>query len=357
MIVVKSECYGDIRRFTLPEQATFFQLKEIISNLYHLEEFTILHKNQSLEIVLLKTEEDFQKALKQNQQPIFRLQVVKIDPLMVSQISETKEQGPIPIKQSIPLETVQSVPEKQVSRTEISFDRETLKKIVTEVVTSDPFIDLLIDRITPQLKKINSSQEIQSPPQDIQSPPQEIQSPFQERKEYPEIKPKETRPQKIESLGMNDQEDINVPPKEISLFDSLIDSIPQATTEITKVLEGILQIDEKPEVKIDNKPEKMDKPHESSASPTSVEKDSEVLAPFKSFLSIFNKSFHKEPSPKVVKEEEPLPNQEELLTKLHSMGFTNREANLKALRFHKNYNEGLDEVVEDLLQQSQEKND
>eukprot|EP00027_Filamoeba_sp_ATCC50430_P006748 CAMPEP_0168555988 /NCGR_PEP_ID=MMETSP0413-20121227/8639_1 /TAXON_ID=136452 /ORGANISM="Filamoeba nolandi, Strain NC-AS-23-1" /LENGTH=355 /DNA_ID=CAMNT_0008586897 /DNA_START=140 /DNA_END=1204 /DNA_ORIENTATION=+ len=61
-----------------------------------------------------------------------------------------------------------------------------------------------------------------------------------------------------------------------------------------------------------------------------------------SLLSIFK--------PKKENEDE-IPNQEELLKKLADMGFTDKEANIKTLRFHKKYNEGLDEVVEDLLLQ------
>ncbi len=47
-----------------------------------------------------------------------------------------------------------------------------------------------------------------------------------------------------------------------------------------------------------------------------------------------------------------IPNLEEILSQLADMGFTDKETNLKVLQFHKNFNEGLAEVVEDLLIQS-----
>lgn len=48
----------------------------------------------------------------------------------------------------------------------------------------------------------------------------------------------------------------------------------------------------------------------------------------------------------------PIPNLEEMLEQLKLMGFSDREANIKLLQFHKKFNEGLDAVVDDLLTQS-----
>jgi len=63
-------------------------------------------------------------------------------------------------------------------------------------------------------------------------------------------------------------------------------------------------------------------------------------SPIKSFFySIF----------KPAKEE---PNIEELLEQLTMMGFTDREANIEAIKFHNKFNEGLDAIVEDLITQS-----
>jgi NACalpha-BTF3-like transcription factor len=42
---------------------------------------------------------------------------------------------------------------------------------------------------------------------------------------------------------------------------------------------------------------------------------------------------------------------DDMLKQLSDMGFADKEANEKALRFHYNYDEGLDAVVEDLLSQ------
>ncbi len=47
---------------------------------------------------------------------------------------------------------------------------------------------------------------------------------------------------------------------------------------------------------------------------------------------------------------------EETLKQLQDMGFEDREANVKTLKFHKKFNEGLDAVVEDLLQQKSTEN-
>jgi predicted transcriptional regulator len=46
-------------------------------------------------------------------------------------------------------------------------------------------------------------------------------------------------------------------------------------------------------------------------------------------------------------------NLEDMLKQLNEMGFTDRESNLKLVKFHNQFKEGLDEVVEALLTQSQ----
>ncbi len=45
---------------------------------------------------------------------------------------------------------------------------------------------------------------------------------------------------------------------------------------------------------------------------------------------------------------------EETLTQLKEMGFTDRDSVVKTLKFHKRFQEGLNEVVEDLLLQHEE---
>jgi hypothetical protein len=76
----------------------------------------------------------------------------------------------------------------------------------------------------------------------------------------------------------------------------------------------------------------------------------------RSFLSLFRGLKKEEPHVQQQQQQEPEePIPDELLQRLADMGFTDKEANLKTLRFHKKFNEGLDEVIEDLLVQSFEK--
>eukprot|EP01114_Cavostelium_apophysatum_P005280 TRINITY_DN1607_c0_g1_i2.p1 TRINITY_DN1607_c0_g1~~TRINITY_DN1607_c0_g1_i2.p1 ORF type:complete len:460 (+),score=128.53 TRINITY_DN1607_c0_g1_i2:114-1493(+) len=91
---------------------------------------------------------------------------------------------------------------------------------------------------------------------------------------------------------------------------------------------------------------------EDNESFTVVKDEQQTTAPSTSPLvgSLLNflKSFDGRSKQKT--DEEPvIPNLEDLLNQLASMGFTDREQNIKALKFHKKYNEGLNEVIEDLL--------
>jgi len=73
-----------------------------------------------------------------------------------------------------------------------------------------------------------------------------------------------------------------------------------------------------------------------------------------SFLSLFKSSQKKTPRPQEIDnlDNVQIPNLEDLLNQLDAMGFTDKEQNIKVLRFHKKFNEGLDEVVEELLHQN-----
>jgi len=70
----------------------------------------------------------------------------------------------------------------------------------------------------------------------------------------------------------------------------------------------------------------------------------------RSVLSFF-KSFKKEQIKPEEKTEKTIPQEqlEGMLKQLNDMGFMDNEANTIALRFHHNFNEGLDAVIEDLL--------
>jgi len=48
-----------------------------------------------------------------------------------------------------------------------------------------------------------------------------------------------------------------------------------------------------------------------------------------------------------------IPNLEELLQQLHDMGFEDRDRNIRILKFHRRFREGLDETIEDLLSEKE----
>ena len=82
-----------------------------------------------------------------------------------------------------------------------------------------------------------------------------------------------------------------------------------------------------------------------------------TMSPFKAFLSMVKSVVTKrqDNNERNNEKEEDISNLEEKLEQLKEMGFGDRDANLKLLKFHNRFQEGLDSVVEDLLiQKSQE---
>jgi hypothetical protein len=94
--------------------------------------------------------------------------------------------------------------------------------------------------------------------------------------------------------------------------------------------------------------------------PLVIDRPPKANSALRSLLSLFkispkNRRIEEEPNENVEEEEVEIPNLEDSLKQLADMGFSDRESNIKLLRFHKKYNEGVDEVIEDLLMQMQEK--
>jgi len=124
-----------------------------------------------------------------------------------------------------------------------------------------------------------------------------------------------------------------------------IESLPEPVESLSEAApeeEPVVDQEESTEV---------DEPEQFVIVSKSPEKNSSPI--LNSFLSLFKPNQKKTPpKPQEVEiDDAPIPNLDELLSQLESMGFTDKEQNIKVLRFHRKFNEGMDEVIEELLSQ------
>jgi len=128
------------------------------------------------------------------------------------------------------------------------------------------------------------------------------------------------------------------------------DDINELNPVAVEIKQG--DINEPIEVKVESVNEPMEENSQLIEDFVLVENNNpERFSPIKSLLSLF-KPFK---NPQQTRKEIPQEKLNEMVNQLNDMGFYDNEANIKALKFHYGFNEGLDAVIEDLLIQSADK--
>jgi len=215
--------------------------------------------------------------------------------------------------------------------------RKEMEKIVLETIQSPEFMDTVAKKLSMYIQRttaVGKQQEVELS-EDVLRKLESLKEP-QERIIDLEIK-KERKTSFSESL-------LGTLKKALLSSDHKPEPVVEEKPAVQEEKKEIVQEENnahEEEAKSEEKPpveEKLVEPKESSP------------PLFRSLLSVF-KSFKKEQAPK--EKEIPQEQLESMLKQLEDMGFADKEACTRALKFHHGFNEGLDAVVEDLLSQKE----
>jgi len=322
MLVIKTNLEGDLRRFTLhPNEVNFANLQQILAKLYsiHISQFKISYLDDQGDSVTLSNDGELNHAIQQVNrfhQPALRLFLQM--PSTIANNAEITEHGSFSglSQENMVLDKIFSSPEFH----------QRVEHLVVETVTSKVFVDNIVNSLVPKLISVlKETATVSVAPHTVQ-PQQTIESQETVRNE------------------------------EIAQIVGEAESTPDApTSHIEEKKPAESQTQEQPEK---NKTENQDVPNKEDEPEAfvMVKDNTEEVQPVdqpnplvRSIMSIF-KGLKKDSLRQEAEDTSPVP--EELLKQLAEMGFLDRETNMKTFRFHKKFNEGLDEVVEDLLIQS-----
>jgi len=318
LVIIKISFGQDLRRIALREGSTFHEVSQQLKKLFCLplshSGLIISHILEEGKSEIIENDKDFQELVRQageSKNKILRLEIQQ------------------PVYQTSSLLPQESQP---VQSNPNILDREDVRKhleaIIMETVQSKPFVDIISQKLNlyiEEKKNLEEEKQIQ-------------QVPIKEM-EKPEQKEQALVPQ----------------PLELSLPQIKEESIPIVREEEPLVPEEEpVSDDESKEEPVEEGEEQLEEPDSFVVVPeeNKQEKKSEGLSTsplLKSVLSFF-KSFKKEPK-EVQEKTIPQDQLDQMLQQLNDMGFYDNEANTKALKFHYDFNEGLDAVLEDLLSQ------
>jgi len=262
--------------------------------------------------------------------------------------SETK------VSEPIMLETKSSIlkEEERTSILDRPDIRSQLQTIILETVQSKPFIDTIAQKLNLYIESTKNEIAETYP-----------QSPVLET--FPQLDLEELDALK-RSLAEYDQVSLQVKEKEEEKQEEEVEEKQAEQEEQSREEQKPKEEEEQKPKEEEYKPEEQEieqkdlvandvensdsfvvlKPHEEKQEGLSI-------SPLRSVLSFF-KSFKKDQSKEVEEKTIPQEKLDEMNKQLNDMGFHDYEANMKALRFHYKYNEGLDAVIEDLLSQKTE---
>jgi len=236
-----------------------------------------------------------------------------------------------------------------------------MEQLITQTVTSKPFIEVLLDKMMPKiLEAVRGDQEetmeerrndfdigsllMQSLPQIVETTTDITRDLIIEYQEEEKAEVELPTIPELEQLRAEEETNLEPEQKEEEVEQEVEQDEDEEDSE--DGAENVAQPEkEEPEsfVVMDN----------NINSPPKMKHE---LHPLRSLLSLFRspRRENREPTAEQKEEEVEIPNMEELLKQLSDMGFSDREHAIKTLRFHKQYNEGIDEVIEDLLLQREE---
>jgi len=322
MTVIKVSFCNDLRRISLEGlnlQKATEQLKQLFS----------IHSSCGL-VILHVFEDGSKEAISNNEQ--FQELVRKADEakkILRLDIQKTTEVIPLKSKENV-------------------FDspdiRRKLESIILETIQSKPFIDVISQKLIPYIEEkritdVNKWVEINS----------NVVSETQVISELLDISKNNTlNDQNFKSI-------VEAPPcvNKIVVDRTVIEN-KEEDQEVKKLEEHKEERNEEELQKLSE--EELQKLSEETNDSFVVvlggnkEEKREKAPLLRSVLSFF-KSFKKEQIKPEEKTEKTIPQEqlEGMLKQLNDMGFMDNEANTIALRFHHNFNEGLDAVIEDLL--------
>eukprot|EP01119_Soliformovum_irregulare_P009780 TRINITY_DN2353_c0_g1_i1.p1 TRINITY_DN2353_c0_g1~~TRINITY_DN2353_c0_g1_i1.p1 ORF type:complete len:446 (+),score=134.45 TRINITY_DN2353_c0_g1_i1:133-1470(+) len=347
-ITIKSNYHGDLRRFVLEgEELNSIYLQLMVSDLYKIPlenvSATVLLDSQRVEV----TSDLLRKCTRRG------IAILRID---VNDVAEGKKEAPALSSSTIP---------------NGGMLRAECRSQIVELLNSKTFIESIVDRVVPLVQKSLEQAAPDLSKSLLESTINDsiFKSVIQEDEEsYEAVSDDDETPSLVEMPkdDLSDSEDEN--------WDSTATETESDTDEEDDVEEDPFPNDvEEGHVAIDEAPQDADErdPKDENSDPEDFQSFEVIKAeepqpeePKKESRPIFKSllAFIKEktvdrirPQNEGIKEED-IPNLEELLTRLDEMGFHDREVNIAALRFHRNFKEGLDEVIEDLLSQGPDQN-
>lgn len=342
ILIVKTEYNGDIRRFAVPHSSYNVKyIRTTASLLYQLSpENVAMWGVVNTSEIPISTDEDLHNSvqLTPSSGNIVRLIIQNIPSKSSKEVEEDEDETTFDsTKEEVPQHKVTELSDEMVDKL---MDHPKVKSKIQEMVISTLGDKKTISKLSKKLNKRKKSKRA--------SQIEEV---------APESEPTIEEPSSLSSSdNVESQPEVSPP-------------VEQESEESSKEEEVVE--DQKSEVEVGQFVvlENVEPPKRELKFSEAIEAKLEALSSspiIQSFLALFkpkpkqnnsDESANNSDSESVPKtEEETAEVPEETLKQLQDMGFDDREANLKTLKFHKKYNEGLDAVVEDLLQQKNSEN-
>jgi len=379
-ITIKAVHNGDIRRIAIDDNLGFKDLKKLLKKLFKpAYSFNISYQDEENDLINIKSDLDLQTAVLHSRKDMLRITMEATqDSLVLSSnmtndnIDESRNESSELSNSRIPLLGRRDEVPIRHSTNEITSDFQSqVEDLVMQTVTSKPVLDAIAQALLPQI--IQALRETPSSAESIATTNnsnkefglrsllnmepiltqtgQTIAKSLSESTTSSSLTSSIPQNEVQEEQALEDTDTLTAPDNQLSneSSESLVSSSLKETQEDTKEDEKEDQIE--PFVIVDKTASSKPKSDSNSALRS-------LLALFK--ISPRNRRVDSEPTDNnnnANNEEETveIPNLEETLSQLADMGFSDRDANVKLLRFHKKYNEGVDEVIEDLLLQMQER--
>lgn len=329
ILIVKTDFNGDIRRFAVPQSSYNVKyIKTTVSLLYQLspEKMALVGVVNNGEIPI-SNNDDLQNSIQATTTSgnIVRLIVKTVPTLESSQKTEEKavEISEVPQGKLV----VDKVPELTDEMVEKLMEHPKVKAKIQEMVLAALGDKKTLSKLAKKLKKRKSkrssqneeAQEVQAEEPSSLASSGNVENTFDlsqsNDQELPEDneEPEAVEEKKAEDDGQFVVLDNIEPVKKELKFAEALEAKLEALSSSPLIQSLLALFKPKPKSSQNNSPEQSDSENS--------EKKEEIEIP------------------------------EETLKQLQEMGFGDREANVKTLKFHKKFNEGLDAVVEDLLQQ------
>jgi len=335
-IVIKARFGEDIRRIAIDQNAleSFKDLTKIMKKLFKTtSSLNIGYYDEENDLINIRSNLDLQTAVRASKDNVLRIVVEAVE-----------EQGVRSFRSSM-------MDSSSPSRTDLLFsDMEftlKLEQFITQTVCSKPFIDTLAEKLlphilNPQPTPVKTNTEFDLSYLLMQSLPE------LDNNNIPIPVDPITTEATEDSEEENEPEDhVETPQLERHAEPESIPSVVETTTTTTTV-ESVVQEPVQQEPK-EEEPESFVMVNPSASSKP------KLPISLRSLLNLFKLSSGKRREANDDEEEEiQIDNLEETLIQLKEMGFTDRDTVVKTLKFHKRFQEGLNEVIEDLLLQHEE---